>query len=124
MRELREQCNVLGFPNRFNQQCQTNPNLSYRNNQFTQSNTQWRLDAQPPKTYQAPSSNTLQQSFPLEDAFRSFMEFDWSKKCMIITIYLLVFRINKGFSRCVNALIILRCYVRFHLLFLCIFQVL
>ncbi|KAL5554757.1 hypothetical protein UlMin_042158 [Ulmus minor] len=58
--EMREQCNALGFCNRFNQQWQPNPNLSWRSNQST--------------SYQAPLPNAQQQSFSLEEAFRSFME--------------------------------------------------
>ena len=75
MRELREKCDILCFPNRFKQQWKPNPNLiSWRNNQPSQSSSQWRPEAQPSWTYQAPSSSTSQQSFPLEDAFRSFIE--------------------------------------------------
>ena len=60
MRELREHCNALGFLNRFNQQWQPNPNLSWRSNQST--------------SYQTPLPNALQQPFSLEEAFRSFIE--------------------------------------------------
>ena len=40
----------------------------------TQPSTQWRSQAQPPRTYEAPSSNAPQQSLPLENAFKSFMQ--------------------------------------------------
>ena len=65
MREMREHCNALGFPNRFNQQWQPNSNPSWRNNLGTQP-TQWRPEAT--------SSNAPQQSLSLEDAFKSFMQ--------------------------------------------------
>ena len=65
MRGMRENCNALGFPNRFNQQWQPNSNPSCRNNLGTQP-TQWRLEAT--------SSNVPQQSLSLEDAFKSFMQ--------------------------------------------------
>ena len=57
---IREQCNALGFPNKFNQQWQPNPNLSWRSNQ--------------PTSYQSPLPNAPQQPVSLEVAFRSFME--------------------------------------------------
>ncbi|KAL5564894.1 hypothetical protein UlMin_028058 [Ulmus minor] len=65
MREMREHCNALGFPNGFNQQWQPNSNPSWRNNLGTQP-TQWRLEAT--------SSNVPQQSLSLEDSFKSFMQ--------------------------------------------------
>ena len=51
--KMREHCNALGFPNRFNQQWLLNSNLSWRNNLGTQP-TQWKPDAQPSRTYHAP----------------------------------------------------------------------
>ncbi|KAL5568208.1 hypothetical protein UlMin_024783 [Ulmus minor] len=76
IKEIKEECNALGIPfrktydpysNTFNPGWKNHPNFSWRSNTqpSPQTNTQWR-----PET----SSSNAQQSLPLEDAFKSFMQ--------------------------------------------------
>ncbi|KAL5550610.1 hypothetical protein UlMin_000786 [Ulmus minor] len=76
IKEIKEECNALGIPfrktydpysNTFNPDWKNHPNFSWRSNAqpSTQTNTQWRPEA---------SSSNAQQSLPLEDAFKSFMQ--------------------------------------------------
>ncbi|KAL5540114.1 hypothetical protein UlMin_044201 [Ulmus minor] len=76
IKEIKEECNALGIPfrktsdpysNTFNPGWKNHPNFSWRSNAqpSTQTNTQWRPEA---------SSSNAQQSLPLEDAFKSFMQ--------------------------------------------------
>ncbi|KAL5578110.1 hypothetical protein UlMin_019809 [Ulmus minor] len=76
IKEINEECNALGIPfrktydpysNTFNPGWKNHPNFSWRSNaqRSTQTNTQWRPEA---------SSSNAQQSLPLEDAFKSFMQ--------------------------------------------------
>ncbi|KAL5579072.1 hypothetical protein UlMin_011514 [Ulmus minor] len=76
IKEIKEECNDLGIPfrktydpysNTFNLGWKNHPNFSWRSNAqpSTQTNTQWRPEA---------SSSNAQQSLPLEDAFKSFMQ--------------------------------------------------
>ncbi|KAL5554205.1 hypothetical protein UlMin_041606 [Ulmus minor] len=76
IKEIKEECNALGIPfrktydpysNTFNPGWKNHPNFSWRSNAQPppQPNTQWRPEA---------SSSNAQQSLPLEDAFKSFMQ--------------------------------------------------
>ncbi|KAL5580046.1 hypothetical protein UlMin_012488 [Ulmus minor] len=76
IKEIKEECNALGIPfrktydpysNTFNPGWKNHPNFSWRSNAQnpSQTNTQWRPEA---------SSSNAQQSLPLEDAFKSFMQ--------------------------------------------------
>ncbi|KAL5577937.1 hypothetical protein UlMin_019636 [Ulmus minor] len=76
IKEIKEECNALGIPfrktydpysNTFNPGWKNHPNFSWRSNAqpSTQTNTQWRPEA---------SSSNAQQSLPLEDAFKAFMQ--------------------------------------------------
>ncbi|KAL5556361.1 hypothetical protein UlMin_038597 [Ulmus minor] len=76
IKEIKEECNALGIPfrktydpysNTFNPGWKNHPNFSWRSNAqpSPQTNTQWRPKA---------SSSNAQQSLPLEDAFKSFMQ--------------------------------------------------
>ncbi|KAL5563506.1 hypothetical protein UlMin_033253 [Ulmus minor] len=76
IKEIKEECNALGIPfrktydpysNTFNPGWKNHPNFSWRSNAqpSPQTNTQWRPEA---------SSSNAQQSLPLEDAFKSFMQ--------------------------------------------------
>ncbi|KAL5547811.1 hypothetical protein UlMin_003042 [Ulmus minor] len=76
IKEIKEECNALGIPfrktydpysNTFNPGWKNHPNFSWRSNAqpLPQPNTQWRPEA---------SSSNAQQSLPLEDAFKSFMQ--------------------------------------------------
>ncbi|KAL5555253.1 hypothetical protein UlMin_037489 [Ulmus minor] len=76
IKEIKEECNALGIPfrktydpysNTFNPGWKNHPNFSWRSNTqpSTQTNTQWSPEA---------SSSNAQQSLPLEDAFKSFMQ--------------------------------------------------
>ena len=72
-----EQGNAIGFPSRFsntyNQQWQNHPNISWRNNQPTQSNSQWRPSAQPSFSL-APQPSAPQPRNPLEDQIQALVE--------------------------------------------------
>ncbi|KAL5580498.1 hypothetical protein UlMin_012940 [Ulmus minor] len=76
IKEIKEECNALGIPfrktynpysNTFNPGWKNHPNFSWRSNAqpSPQTNTQWRPEA---------SSSNAQQSLPLKDAFKSFMQ--------------------------------------------------
>ncbi|KAL5544935.1 hypothetical protein UlMin_008719 [Ulmus minor] len=76
IKEIKEECNALGIPfrktydpysNTFNPGWKNHPNFSWRSNAQPppQPNPQWRPEA---------SSSNAQQSLPLEDAFKSFMQ--------------------------------------------------
>ncbi|KAL5577989.1 hypothetical protein UlMin_019688 [Ulmus minor] len=76
IKEIKEECNALGIPfrktynpysNTFNPGSKNHPNFSWRSNAqpSTQTNTQWRTEV---------TSSNAQQSLPLEDAFKSFMQ--------------------------------------------------
>ncbi|KAL5549319.1 hypothetical protein UlMin_004550 [Ulmus minor] len=76
IKEIKDECNALGIPfrktydpysNTFNPGWKNHPNFSWRSNAqpSPQTNTQWRPEA---------SSSNAQQSLPLEDAFKSFMQ--------------------------------------------------
>ncbi|KAL5542236.1 hypothetical protein UlMin_009946 [Ulmus minor] len=72
-----EQGNVISFSSRFsntyNQQWQNHPNLSWRNNQPSQSNDQWRPSAQPSTSF-APQPSASQPRNPLEDQIQALVE--------------------------------------------------
>ncbi|KAL5540455.1 hypothetical protein UlMin_042550 [Ulmus minor] len=81
IKEIKEECNALGIPfrktydpysNTFNPGWKNHPNFSWRSNAQnpSQTNTQWRPEASSSNA-QGPNA---QQSLPLEDAFKSFMQ--------------------------------------------------
>ncbi|KAL5565351.1 hypothetical protein UlMin_028515 [Ulmus minor] len=72
-----EKGNAIGFPSRFyntnNQQWQNHSNLSWRNNQLSQSNNQWRPSAHPSTSF-APQPNVPQPRNPIEDQILALVE--------------------------------------------------